>query len=311
MSRLDSSVSVQQAGLCLRRLLLKQPYRSAWVRYERQRERHDDVHQKAVVEVLKRFIDRHRDDERYRDVSLSSLPQRVSRALRGEVLSTTTIQLFADAFQIHEDDAACVWRLYEGTEKIRLLIGASAVAPEKAAALVLGKYRTRSVQEHHYLGQDGLPAWHHTQQVIEATADQLDRYSYRFDTNALTVEVQEGGTPAGPVYHVQDEVYAVDILLDEPLSLGEAAPLSYLTLFHYEQAPKCEFRRAARRRIEDIGIRVEFHPSKLPQAVWWAVWDGIDGEITEREAFRLRAGKYVYRHLDSIENTVVGFTWEW
>ncbi|HEY2580019.1 MAG TPA: hypothetical protein VGI74_27215 [Streptosporangiaceae bacterium] len=39
--------------------------------------------------------------------------------------------------------------------------------------------------------------------------------------------------------------------------------------------------------------------------------DRIDGEIAEREPARLRAGRYVYRYLDAIENTVVGYTWEW
>jgi hypothetical protein len=93
--------------------------------------------------------------------------------------------------------------------------------------------------------------------------------------------------------------------------MGEDAPLRYLTQFHYDEPPKREFRRTARSTIKDVGIRVEFHPAKLPRRIWWAVWEGVDGEIVERESARLRAGRYVYRHLGSIQNTVVGYTWEW
>lgn len=81
---------------------------------------------------------------------------------------------------------------------------------------------------------DLFPARHRTQQVIQAEAEGLNRYPYRFDTNALTVEVEEGGQLIGPLYHVSGELYAIDIRLDEPLAYDETTVLSYLTLFHYQ-----------------------------------------------------------------------------
>jgi hypothetical protein len=64
------------------------------------------------------------------------------------------------------------------------------------------------VHEQHYVGPDGRPAWHRTQQVIEATEAWVDRYPYRCDTSALAIEVEQGGRLGGPLYpasHALDE----------------------------------------------------------------------------------------------------------
>ena len=31
-------------------------------------------------------------------------------------------------------------------------------------------------------------------------------------------------------------------------------------------------------------MRIEFHPTKQPAHVWWAHWDGIEGNVLQREA---------------------------
>ena len=310
MSREISSSPVQQAAFHLHHLLLRD-YRDRWVRYQRERERQGEVHQRAVTEVLKRFVDRNRGLARYRSVSLDSLPQRVSRALRGDVLSRTTLELFIDAFGISETDRRRLRGIHDGTDRIRVLAGLSAVPPDTAAALGAAGHRTTSLHEHHYVGADGLPAWHRTQQVIEATEDRLNRYPYRCDTSALAVEVEEGGRLAGPLYPVGGGLFALDIMLDAPLELGAETSLSYVTLFHYDQAPPREMRRVARGAMRNVSMRVEFHPDRIPRQVWWAVWDGIDGDIVARDEFELRASRYVFKRLDAIEQSVVGFTWDW
>lgn len=306
----ETSAHVQQAAWHLRHLLLRD-YRNRWIRYQRERERHGEVHQRAVTEVLKRFIDLNRAVPTYQDVSLDSLPQRVSRALRGDTLSRATLELFIGAFAFSETDSSRLRRIHDGTDKIRVLAGPSALPPETAAALGPARHRTTSVHEHHCVGADGLPVWHRTQQVIEATEDGLDRYPYRCDTNALAVEVEVGGRLGSPLYPVGGGLFAVDILLDAPLALGDETSLTYLTLFHYEEQPPAEVRRASRQAMHNVSMRVEFHPDKLPRRVWWAVWDGMDGEITERDECALRASRYVFKRLDSIERSVVGFTWQW
>jgi hypothetical protein len=310
VGRETSSAHVQQAALHLQHLLLRD-YRDRWTRYQRERERPGEVHQRAVTEVLKRFVDLNRAEGRYQGVSLDSLPQRVSRALRGDTLSRATLDLFIDAFGFSETDSGRLRRIHDGTGKIRVLTGPSALLPATAPALGPPRHRTTSVHEHHYVGPDGRPAWHRTQQVIEATEAGLDRYPFRCDTSALAIEVEEGGRLGGPLYPLEGGLFAVDILLDEPLALGEETSLSYVTLFHYGEVPAPEMRRVCRRTMHNVCMRVEFHPDRIPRHVWWAVWDGVDGKIIERDECGLRASRYVFKRLDAIGQSVVGFTWEW
>ena len=65
------------------------------------------------------------------------------------------------------------------------------------------------------------------------------------------------------------------------------------------------------RRLENFDMRVEFHPDMLPAAVWWAVWDGVDGDLVDREPVPLGGQHEVHRFLRSVEKTVVGFRWSW
>ena len=72
-----------------------------------------------------------------------------------------------------------------------------------------------------------------------------------------------------------------------------------------------QYRRAVRRRMENVDIRVEFDPRTLPRNVWWAVWDGVAGPVIGQESVGLDKQNSAQRFLRCIENTVVGFHWEW
>jgi hypothetical protein len=135
---------------------------------------------------------------------------------------------------------------------------------------------------------------------------------YRADTNALAIEVGQGFSGlAGPFYQPLAELFVVDMMLAEPLAAGETATLEYSTSFHYAAPPPPEFRRIAQYAIENLDIRVEFHPDKLPGSVVWAVWDGMDGPIVERERVTLDRQFAVHRYLRLAEKTAVGFHWDW
>ena len=43
----------------------------------------------------------------------------------------------------------------------------------------------------------------------------------------------------------------------------------------------------------------------------WAVWDGLDGPIVERERVALDYQFAVHRYLRLAEKTAVGFHWDW
>ena len=130
--------------------------------------------------------------------------------------------------------------------------------------------------------------------------------------NALTVEVGQGFSGlAGPFYQPLAELFVVDMLLAEPLAAGETATLEYSTSFHYAAAPPPEFRRVVQSFVENLDIRVEFHPAKLPGDVVWAIWDGMDGPIAESEHVSLDRQFAVHRYLRLAEQTTVGFHWDW
>ena len=271
------------------------------------------LHHTAIAQVLAehlQFAPREGRPED-RDVLAAQLVSLVSSALNGVRLSHEALQIFVDAFEIGRDDASRLWQLHGGAATVRVLTDPPVVPPETAAALHSGLHRTHSVHDHHYLGADGLPYRHETLQVIEATVDGLDRYAYAFDTDALTVEVLLGGELTGPLYHVRAGIYAVDILLDRPLALGERHTLKYQTTFRYAAPPPPEFRRAMTVRVEDADLKVTFHRARRPRAVWWAQWDGLTGQIAEHEAVPLDEYQTAARYLSDVENVVVGFTWQW
>ena len=134
----------------------------------------------------------------------------------------------------------------------------------------------------------GLIARARTLKVIEATADGVDRIPFIYDTDAVTLEVGQGCEGvSGDLRQLREDVFITDILLAKNLSLGETLTLEYWNSFHYRDdridAGKREYRRASMRRAENFDIRVEFHPGRLPRGIWWAVWDGVDGDVITEE----------------------------
>ena len=101
------------------------------------------------------------------------------------------------------------------------------------------------------------------------------------------------------------------MLLAKPLMAGETATLEYSASFHYAAPPPPEFRRVVQSFVENLDIRVQFHPDRLPGSVVWAVWDGLDGPIVEREPAVLDSQFAVHRYLRLAEQTAVGFHWDW
>jgi hypothetical protein len=203
-------------------------------------------------------------------------------------------------------------KLWEGSAHVRVLSGPRAFGEDKARMLGSPRLKTLALHDHHYLGPDGLPVKHRVIHVIEAIVDGVDRVPYRADTNALTIEAGQGFSGlAGPVYQPIAELFVVDMLLAKPLAIGETATLEYTASFHYSTPPPPEFRRVVQFHVENLDIRVEFHPDKLPRDVVWAVWDGIDGPIMEREHVTLDSQFAVHRYLRLAEKTTAGFHWDW
>jgi hypothetical protein len=311
----------RRAAASYLRELLQRPggYRRLWEQHV-VRSRPGEITQLAVAEVLARYLWSYPRVPGDADVLPHQLKDTVSRALSGRLLSRSALSLFIDAFGLSDQEADRLWRLWEGSGTISVLSGPRAMTSrteqELRAALGPRRHQTLSLHDHVYVGSDGLPARTRTLQVIEAIADGLDRIPYLYDTTALTLEVGQGLTElCGDLYQVSEHLFATHVALARALDTGETATLEYWTTYRYPGDPldarEREYRRAVMGRLENLDLRVEFHPDRLPALVWWAVWDGVEGKILEQEPVALDSQHSVHRYLRFIEKTVVGFHWTW
>ena len=320
MSESPSAGGRRAAASYLRELLQRPgPYRRQWEQHV-VRARPGEIIQLAVAEVLARYLWSYPRVPGDADVLPHQLKDTVSRALSGRLLSRSALALFIEAFGLSDQEADRLWRLWEGSGTISVLSGPRAMASrteqELHAALGPRRHQTLSLHDHVYVGADGLPARTRTLQVVEAIADGLDRIPYLYDTKALTLEVGQGCTElSGDLYQVTEQVFATHIALARALQAGETTTLEYWTTYQYQPDPldprEREYRRAVMGRLENFDVRVEFHPDKLPSGIWWATWDGLEGEILDQEAVALDSQHSVHRYLRFIEKTVVGFHWAW
>jgi hypothetical protein len=303
---------VQAASAYIRELLLRPGrYRRTWEQYA-ERSRAGQVNQLAVAEVLARHLGQRPRAAGDAGVQPRQLKDTAARALSGRLLSKATLALFMDAFALGALEREQLVKLREGSAQVRVLSGPRAIGDDMAGVLGRRQVKTLSLHDHHYLGPDGWPARHRNIHVIEAIDDDVDRIPYRADTNALTIEAGQGFSGlAGPVYQPVAELYAVDMLLARPLRAGETATLEYAASFHYSAPPPPEFRRVVQAFVENLDIRVQFHPDRVPGTIVWAVWDGLDGPIVEREPVALDSQLAVHRYLRLAEQAAVGFHWDW
>jgi hypothetical protein len=299
------SAGIRQAGQYLRELLRQDPYRRRWLRYGSERER--EVHQVAVAKVLAGYLRRAGNDAEY-----SQLTRRVSRALRGEVLSRDTLGLFIGAFEISTEHAAILWRQWRGAELARVVTGdlppLRTTEPGKSP-----RFATVMLHEFHYVGPDRRPLRHRTLHTIRALQDGLSTYRYGFDTSEVTVDRIGGGRPGEP-YQRSETIWAFDIALARTLPQGGEHSLEFEFHFHYGEGPvEPVFRRVAHERFENVAIRVEFHPGARPRRVWWTEWrDYASAEpaVLHRQAVTLDAEHAAYHRLDVMDRAVAGFAWE-
>lgn len=304
----------------LRQLLLKPgTYRQSWEQYV-SRSRHGTINQLAVAEVLARHLSSSPRGRSDADVTSHRLKDTVSRALSGRLLSRGALSLFIDGFRFSEHEADRLWRLWNGSATISVLSGNHAVSAkaEEQVNHTLGprQHQTLSMHVHVWVGADRRIDRVRMLQVIEATAQGVDRVPFACDSNVLTVEVGQGCKElAGPLRRIWADMFATEILLARTLDLGETTTLEYWLTYQYPgnmaDPGEREQRHAVLRHLENFDMRVEFHPDRLPARVLWARWDGIESDVAEQQELSLDSQHAVHRYLRSISKTVVGFRWEW
>ena len=319
MTEPQQAAGREAAGRYLRELLLRPGrYRQLWESHA-QRSRPGAINHLAVAEVLAQYLWESPRAAGHSDVLPHQLKDTVGRALSGRLLSRSTLELFVAAFGLSGQEEERLWRLWRGTGRITVLAGPRAMRSGAAAEVagVLGprRHQTVSLHDHVYAGADRRLARTRTMQVVEALVEGLDRIPYLYDTNAVTLELGQGcaGAP-GPVRRIGD-LYGTDIRLARSLGLGETITLEYWTSYHYDADPtdpaEQQYRRAVMNTLENFDMRIEFHPDQLPDTVWWAVWDGLEGQVLDQEQVTPDSQHSVHRYLRSLERSVVGFHWSW
>jgi hypothetical protein len=307
------------AASYLRQLLLKPgSYRRLWEQHV-VRERRGEINQLAVAEVLAEHLWTYPRRPGDTDVLPRQLKDSVSRALSGRLLSRPLLALFIDAFAIAQSEAERLWRLYEGSTSVAVLYGRRAVSPQAEsdlrAALGPKRHQTLSLHDHVEIGGDGQLCRARTMQVIEALAPDTGQIPYLYDTSALTLDVGQGCRGISRQLYQVGEVFVTTILLARTLGVGDTHTLEYWTTYQAPEnldAPEHrQYRRGVTSWMENVDIRVQFHPARLPAAVWWATWDGVDGDVLSQEEVSLDVQHSVHRYLRSMERTVVGFHWSW
>jgi hypothetical protein len=314
------SPGAHAASAYLRELLLRPGrYRRKWEQYA-ERSRHGQINQLAVAEVLAHYLWEHPRTKGDADILPRQLKDTSSRVLSGKLLSKSALALFMDAFDLPEPEREQLVRLWEGSARVRVLSGPRAMRPEliSEVAAILGPpaHQTVSLHDHIHIGADRRPLRARTIQVIEAIRPGLDRIPYIYDTNALTVTAGQGCKGlSDPLAQIHEGVYAAHLLLANTLDIGDTLTLEYWTTYQYpvdySGPDEREYRRVVMRQAENIDIRVEFNPGMLPATVWWAVWNGIEGDISEQQVVKLDSQNSVHRYLRLAERTAVGFHWGW
>lgn len=281
------------------------PYRDRWQGHVMRSPR-EGISQTAVARVLDEHTGRSPEPR-----ARSSHKDLVSRAFRGDVLTSDTVALFVAAFAMEEAHAAQLSALLSGSSDAPLVVrgraGRSLLAAVGARSPA---FRNLVLHEEHLLGPDGLPAEHRTTQLLQALADGVDAYPYRYDAATASVIALRGARVDGRTV-LPSGLVAVNLQLPRPLSKGETASLSYLTRFAYQQPPPPQFRRAVLHRAENLELRITFHPTRLPRRVWWSSWDALDAPPAERQVVQLDGEHSTHRYLSALEEAIVGYTWTW
>lgn len=300
MPDLSQELYCRQTSQYLRELLRSEPYCERWRQFEQQRQR--EVHQGAVARVIAAHIEATEGPE-----VTFGLTQRVSRVLNANrpMFTAKTLELFIAAFGMSPPHADKLRRLFTGRDLPNVVLGR---LPLTAARR---DYSTVVLHELHHLGADGLPEHHRTYKEVMSLKDGLASIRYSFDTNELEVERIHGGRP-GPTYHQSGTIWAVDVELPRTLDAGQVHSVEFVTRFKYGGDVDPCFRRVVLDRVENLSIRVEFHPERIPAEVFWTEWRDYEpphDQALYRRPVTLDDDNAAYHRLDAAERAVVGFEW--
>jgi uncharacterized protein YneR len=237
------------------------------------------------------------------------LKDRVRRALAGESLTPQTLSWFIEAFGMDRRDEDSLWAAFAGDRDTHAGISYTITTDRELA--LQQRHRTIALFVRYVIGADHSFVARRSFHTIMALEDGVEVYPFTHEPAVDRIEVLYGGTVGSRYVHGGGLVTDA-IVLERKLSNGETIALEYAC--HYPPAgyAATEVRREAYGRSENIDIAVQFDETALPRRVSWAVWaDQRDGTPVTEEPVPLDERNSTRRFVRFIEETVVGFRWEW
>jgi len=310
MTREEREAGAAETSRHLRKLLLTRPdYRRLW-QEKAERRRSVDISKAGVARVIALHLwgSGERDDS---EMSLPrNLKDRVRRALDGEAITPQTLTWFIEAFGMDPRDEQTLWATLAAAAPGTTRGISYTMASDRRLAL-RQRHRTIALFERYVVGPRRNFSARRTLQIIMALEEGVDVYPFDHESTTVPIEVIYGGS-LGRRYVYPDGQQMDAIMLDRPLKLGETASLEYVTGYKPSDHYASELRRSARGRSENIDIAVAFHVKALPCAVHWVVWsDPMAGTPVHEEPVTLDGRNSAHRFVPFIEETTVGFRWEW
>ncbi len=286
-------------------------YRSIWMAYA-QRRRSDEISYAAVSQVLALHMwDRGIRADTERDLP-RKLRDRTRQALRGEQLTYETLTLFIEAFSFTDEDTQTLLEAYAGSSGADLGDRGIAFTLRKPPIplVVPQRHRTVALFVRYHIDANHALQLTETSHAIVALEEGIDSFAYSPRDSVTDVTVVTGGTFAG--YHESAPGYVgVRISLSQRLTRGQRTSLQYATTHRPDEAPCTYVRRAARRRIENVDMRVLFDEVR-PTRAWWCVWGDYDcNHSVERTPIQITSNFELHQFVPYAEETVMGFQWEW
>jgi len=236
------------------------------------------------------------------------LKDRVSRAIGGTLISTETLKWIISAFAMDDDDADRLWAAY--TAELGFNAGITHTLRRRREMVRRQRHRTVSLVERYFVDETGSLKLRSTFHTIRAIEDGVDLYLFNHEPQASEVEVLHGGLPG--MRHVYGGgLIGREIILTPPLLKSQTTALEYRTHFAAATAFTNEVRRAAFARTEHVDLAVNFPADRVPRQVWWCVWDDhLGGAAIHQDPMTPQNGT-VRHYVPFIEETSVGFAWEW
>ncbi|MEV8372587.1 hypothetical protein AB0P21_07600 [Kribbella sp. NPDC056861] len=306
------SEGVVAAGRYLHNLLAARPeYRRRWAMHAK-RIRSGDVSYAAISQVVALFLwDEGLKPDTDRDLP-RRLRDRIRQALLGEQLGHETLTWLAGAFDFDAEDTRQVWSLFAGKNAIDIEgEGIAFTLRHPAIPIVLPqRHRTIALFSRYFVGSDRSLYRVETSHVIAALEDRVTSFGYSPPDTVEEVTVDSGGRLVG--LHASDPGFVgVEIELRPALMRGHHSSLQYSTTHRPEAQPSTEVRRAARKRIENVDLRVIFE-GRQPLRSWWCQWDEYaGGEPSQEIAVEPSSTAELHQFVPYLEQAVVGFRWEW